>query len=106
MSKLPDFSKLPLSFSANAALGDWQNAAKAAQDEDAAATLRQTPEGIDIKPLYTAADRDGLPYLDSYPGLAPYIRGPYSTMYVNKPWTVRQYAGFSTAVKRVAFFRR
>ena len=106
MSKLPDFSKLPLNFSANAALGDWQNAAKAAQDNDAAATLRQTPEGIDIKPLYTAADRDGLPYLDSYPGLAPYIRGPYSTMYVNKPWTVRQYAGFSTAEESNAFYRR
>jgi methylmalonyl-CoA mutase len=106
MSKLPDFSKLPLNFSANAALGDWQNAAKAAQDNDAAATLRQTPEGIDIKPLYTAADRDRLPYLDSYPGLAPYIRGPYATMYVNKPWTVRQYAGFSTAEESNAFYRR
>ena len=68
--------------------------------------LRQTPEGIDVKPLYTAADRDGLPYLDSYPGLAPFIRGPYSTMYVNKPWTVRQYAGFSTAEESNAFYRR
>ncbi|MGB2227845.1 MAG: methylmalonyl-CoA mutase, partial [Parvibaculales bacterium] len=76
------------------------------QDNDDAATLRQTPEGIDVKPLYTAADRDGLPYLDSYPGLAPFIRGPYSTMYVNKPWTVRQYAGFSTAEESNAFYRR
>ena len=106
MSKLPDFSKLSLNLNASTDLGDWQNAAKAAQDNDDAATLRQTPEGIDVKPLYTAADRDGLPYLNSYPGLAPFIRGPYSTMYVNKPWTVRQYAGFSTAEESNAFYRR
>jgi methylmalonyl-CoA mutase len=106
MSKLPDFSKLSLKLTASADVGAWQNAAKAAQDNDDAATLRQTPEGIDVQPLYTAADRDGLPYLDSYPGLAPYIRGPYATMYVNKPWTVRQYAGFSTAEESNAFYRR
>ncbi|HAT07988.1 MAG TPA: methylmalonyl-CoA mutase [Rhodobiaceae bacterium] len=106
MSKLPDFSKLSLNLHASADASAWQNAAKAAQDNDDAATLRQTPEGIDIKPLYTAADRDGLPYLDNYPGLAPYIRGPYATMYVNKPWTVRQYAGFSTAEESNAFYRR
>ena len=106
MSKLPDFSKLSLSLNASADVGAWQNAAKTVQDNDDAATLRQTPEGIDVKPLYTAADRDGLPYLDSYPGLAPFIRGPYSTMYVNKPWTVRQYAGFSTAEESNAFYRR
>ena len=106
MSKLPDFSKLSLNLNASADVGAWQNAAKAAQDNQDAATLRQTPEGIDVKPLYTAADRNGLPYLDNYPGLAPYIRGPYATMYVNKPWTVRQYAGFSTAEESNAFYRR
>ena len=106
MSKLPDFSKLSLNLNASADVGAWQNAAKAAQDNEDGATLRQTPEGIDVKPLYTAADRDGLPYLDSYPGLAPFIRGPYSTMYINKPWTVRQYAGFSTAEESNAFYRR
>ena len=106
MSKLPDFSKLSLNLNASADVSAWQNAAKAAQDNQDAATLRQTPEGIDVKPLYTAADRDGLPYLDNYPGLAPYIRGPYATMYVNKPWTVRQYAGFSTAEESNAFYRR
>ena len=106
MSKLPDFSKLSLNLNASADVDAWQNAAKAAQDNQDAATLRQTPEGIDVKPLYTAADRDGLPYLDNYPGLAPYIRGPYATMYVNKPWTVRQYAGFSTAEESNAFYRR
>ena len=106
MSKLPDFSKLSLNTQPQGDLSGWQSAAKSAQDTSDGAGLRHTPEGIDINPLYTAADRDGLPYLDSFPGLAPYIRGPYATMYVNKPWTVRQYAGFSTAEESNAFYRR
>jgi methylmalonyl-CoA mutase len=65
-----------------------------------------TPEGIDVAPLYTAADLDGLDFLDTYPGIAPYLRGPYPTMYVNQPWTIRQYAGFSTAEDSNAFYRR
>lgn len=65
-----------------------------------------TPEGILVKPLYTAADRDGLPFVDTLPGLPPYLRGPYPTMYVNQPWTIRQYAGFSTAEDSNAFYRR
>ena len=69
-----------------------------------------TPEGIEVKPVYIAADRDeavaaGYP-LDSFPGEAPFIRGPYPTMYVNQPWTIRQYAGFSTAAESNAFYRR
>ncbi|GAA1088000.1 methylmalonyl-CoA mutase [Tsukamurella strandjordii] len=69
-----------------------------------------TPEGIDVKPVYTRADRDavaeaGFP-VDSYPGAVPFIRGPYPTMYVNQPWTIRQYAGFSTAAESNAFYRR
>ncbi|MCZ4079773.1 methylmalonyl-CoA mutase [Rhodococcus sp. H36-A4] len=69
-----------------------------------------TPEGIDVKPVFTKADRDaaeaeGYP-LDSYPGTPPFIRGPYPTMYVNQPWTIRQYAGFSTAAESNAFYRR
>jgi methylmalonyl-CoA mutase len=69
-----------------------------------------TPEHIDVKPVYIAADRDaavaaGYP-LDSFPGAVPYIRGPYPTMYVNQPWTIRQYAGFSTAADSNAFYRR
>ena len=69
-----------------------------------------TPEGIDVKPVYIAADRDaavaaGYP-LDSFPGAPPYVRGPYPTMYVNQPWTIRQYAGFSTAAESNAFYRR
>jgi methylmalonyl-CoA mutase len=69
-----------------------------------------TPEGIDVKPVYTEADRDaaeaeGYP-LHSYPGAPPFLRGPYPTMYVNQPWTIRQYAGFSTAAESNAFYRR
>jgi methylmalonyl-CoA mutase len=69
-----------------------------------------TPEGIDVRPVYIAADRDaavdaGYP-LDSFPGEPPYVRGPYPTMYVNQPWTIRQYAGFSTAAESNAFYRR
>ena len=65
-----------------------------------------TPEGIVVKPRYTAADLDGLDFLGTYPGLVPYLRGPYPTMYVNQPWTIRQYAGFSTAEESNAFYRR
>ncbi|WP_109472251.1 methylmalonyl-CoA mutase [Ornithinimicrobium cavernae] len=64
------------------------------------------PEGIDVKPLYTAADLAGLDALDTYPGLAPFLRGPYPGMYATQPWTVRQYAGFSTAEESNAFYRR
>src|ERR1041385_714693 len=65
-----------------------------------------TPEGIPVKPAYGAADLAGLDFLDTYPGIAPYLRGPYPTMYVTQPWTVRQYAGFSTAEDSNAFYRR
>ncbi len=106
MSQLPDFSKRPLSLTTKGDLVSWQSAAQDAQTNRSGASQRNTPEGIDVKPLYTPSDRDALPYLDSFPGIAPYIRGPYATMYVNKPWTVRQYAGFSTAEKSNAFYRR
>ncbi len=65
-----------------------------------------TPEGIAVKARHTAADLAGLPHLDSWPGLPPFVRGPYPTMYVNQPWTIRQYAGFSTAEESNAFYRR
>jgi len=66
----------------------------------------RTPEGVDVRPLYTKADRDDLGFVDSLPGIAPFVRGPYPTMYVNQPWTIRQYAGFSTADESNAFYRR
>jgi methylmalonyl-CoA mutase len=81
------------------------------QDPDAAppppaAEPWRTPEGIDVKPRYTAADLAGLDFTGGYPGLAPYLRGPYPTMYATNPWTIRQYAGFSTAEESNAFYRR
>ncbi len=65
-----------------------------------------TPEQIEVKPLYTEADLEGLDFLDTIPGAPPFLRGPYATMYVNQPWTIRQYAGFSTAEESNAFYRR
>ncbi|MER8435837.1 methylmalonyl-CoA mutase [Mesorhizobium sp. M1312] len=67
---------------------------------------RMTPEGLAIKHLYNQGDLHGLPHLDTYPGLPPFVRGPYPTMYVQQPWTIRQYAGFSTAEESNAFYRR
>ncbi len=66
----------------------------------------ETPEGIAVKPVYGKEDREGLDFIDGFPGLPPYLRGPYPTMYVQRPWTVRQYSGFSTAEDSNAFYRR
>jgi methylmalonyl-CoA mutase len=86
---------------------DWR--ASAAQDlkgADPESLVWHTPEGIDVKPLYTAADLAGIEGLDSLPGFAPFTRGVRATMYANRPWTIRQYAGFSTAEESNAFYRR
>ncbi len=66
----------------------------------------KTPELIDVKPVYTKEDLEGMEHLDYAAGLPPYLRGPYSVMYVLRPWTIRQYAGFSTAEESNAFYRR
>jgi len=66
----------------------------------------QTPEGISVKPVYTAEDIEGLEHVNTMPGMAPYVRGPKATMYAGRPWTIRQYAGFSTAKESNAFYRR
>ena len=105
MSKLPDFSTIALDWRTQTPLKKWENAAHDAQ-KNGGAGQRKTPEGIAIKPLYTAEDSSALAWRDSYPGFAPFIRGPYATMYVNKAWTIRQYAGFSTARESNAFYRR
>ncbi len=105
MSRIPDFSKLALPDAPRASLEDWQRQA-AEQGLDPAWSTWNTPEGIPVKPLYTAADLAPLEHLDSWPGFAPFVRGPYATMYVGRPWTVRQYAGFSTAEDSNAFYRR
>jgi methylmalonyl-CoA mutase len=89
-------------------LADWQKLA--AKDVGENATLEslnwQTPEGIEVKPLYTAADLEALEHVETLPGFAPYMRGPRATMYAVRPWTIRQYAGFSTAEESNAFYKR
>jgi hypothetical protein len=88
-------------------LSDWQKAArKSAPGGDVAALSWTTPEGLVVKPLYTAADLQGLPHADTLPGFAPFVRGPQATMYAVRPWTIRQYAGFSTAEESNAFYRK
>jgi methylmalonyl-CoA mutase len=92
---------------APATLEQWARAAtRAAPDGDLARLNWVTPEGITVKPLYTAADLAGLPYTDTLPGFEPFVRGPQPTMYAVRPWTLRQYAGFSTAEESNAFYRR
>ncbi|CAA7620198.1 methylmalonyl-CoA mutase [Magnetospirillum sp. LM-5] len=92
---------------AKKSLSDWE--ALASKDLKGASpeTLNwETPEGIVVKPLYTAADLEGMENLDTLPGFPPFLRGPRATMYAAKPWTVRQYAGFSTAEASNAFYRK
>ncbi|MEO5840718.1 MAG: methylmalonyl-CoA mutase [Acidimicrobiales bacterium] len=108
MADIPNFADVELE-GAHAAAGsvaDWQDAVEGETGKAVDALLWDTPEGIGVKPLYTAADLDGLDFLQTYPGIAPYLRGPYPTMYVNQPWTIRQYAGFSTPEESNAFYRR
>ncbi|WP_026346234.1 methylmalonyl-CoA mutase [Variovorax atrisoli] len=81
-------------------------AAKSAPGGDLSALNWITPDGITVKPLYTAADLQGLKYTDTLPGFEPYLRGPQATMYSVRPWTIRQYAGFSTAEESNAFYRK
>ncbi|WP_127090040.1 methylmalonyl-CoA mutase [Aquabacter cavernae] len=93
MSRLPAFAEI-----------DWR--APDLAPPAAADAPWMTPEGIAVKSLYGAGDVADLTFLDTYPGIAPYLRGPYPTMYANQPWTIRQYAGFSTAEDSNAFYRR
>ena len=109
MSQIPDFTTIALDdgMAPDIDLESWESSLAEETGKDPSALLWSTPEGIDIKPLYTAADLgDDLAHIDGYPGFAPYLRGPYPTMYTNQPWTVRQYAGFSTAEDSNAFYRR
>lgn len=102
---VPDFTGIELgSPSAAGSTEEWRAAAKRASDGDG--SLWETPEGIAVQPLYTGHDLEDVDFLGTYPGTAPYLRGPYPTMYVNQPWTIRQYAGFSTAEESNAFYRR
>jgi methylmalonyl-CoA mutase len=96
MSPIPDFASVPFA----------DPALSTATAAGPAAPLWLTPEDIPVKPVYGPEDVAGLDFLDTWPGIAPYLRGPYPTMYVTQPWTVRQYAGFSTAEDSNAFYRR
>jgi methylmalonyl-CoA mutase len=87
-------------------LADWEKQAAGELKGESPASLDwMTPEGLRVKPLYTAADLEGLETLGTLPGIPPYTRGPRATMYANRPWTIRQYAGFSTAEESNAFYR-
>ncbi|HEY2205109.1 MAG TPA: methylmalonyl-CoA mutase [Pseudonocardia sp.] len=105
---IPDFGGLPFEEPAADPSAAKQWAEQVAEDTgtDPAELAWTTPEGIDVPRLYTAGDTEGLDFLNTLPGIAPYLRGPYPTMYVTQPWTVRQYAGFSTAGESNAFYRR
>jgi methylmalonyl-CoA mutase len=90
-----------------ATLEQWAKAAaKSAPGGDLSAIKWVTPDGIEVKPLYTAEDLKALPYTNTLPGFEPYLRGPQATMYAARPWTIRQYAGFSTAEESNAFYRK
>ncbi|MEU5162730.1 methylmalonyl-CoA mutase [Streptomyces sp. NPDC020875] len=104
---IPDFTGIALGRGASAADQDrWRAAVKESTGRDVDDLVWETPEGIPVKALYTADDLAPVDFLGTYPGIAPFLRGPYPTMYVNQPWTVRQYAGFSTAEESNAFYRR
>jgi len=98
MSKAPEFSQTSFE--------QWAQAAARSAGGDLARLNWGTPEGITVKPLYRAADVGGLQYSDTLPGFEPYLRGPQPTMYAVRPWTIRQYAGFSTAEESNAFYRQ
>jgi len=95
MTLIPDFTKIGLEAGVAPGAG-----------KPAAGPVWLTPEGIPVKPVYTAADTAGLDFLETMPGIAPFLRGPYPAMYALQPWTIRQYAGFSTAEDSNAFYRR
>lgn len=88
------------------ATNEWRALAEKELKASPETLLWRTPEGIDIKPLYTADDLDGIDHLNTLPGMKPFVRGPRATMYAGRPWTIRQYAGFSTAEASNAFYRR
>ncbi|ABA05492.1 heterodimeric methylmalonyl-CoA mutase large subunit precursor [Nitrobacter winogradskyi Nb-255] len=96
MARVPDFADVAFEPVAPPVAGGFERSPE----------VWLTPEGIPVKTAYSEADLDGIDFLDTWPGIAPYLRGPYPTMYVNQPWTIRQYAGFSTAEDSNAFYRR
>jgi methylmalonyl-CoA mutase len=108
-AKIPNFANVDLSSTSNSGrldVGEWQIKAEAESGKNVDDLAWPSPEGISIKPLFTANDIAEVDFLDTRPGVAPFLRGPYPAMYVTQPWTIRQYAGFSTAEDSNAFYRR
>ncbi|MDR7075156.1 methylmalonyl-CoA mutase [Neobacillus niacini] len=106
-SQKPDFQHISLFDEQDSMTKEqWQEQVDREIEGSIDEMLFETNEQIQLKPLYTSEDREGIQHLDDLPGLPPFTRGPYPTMYVNRPWTVRQYAGFSTAEESNAFYRR
>ncbi|HEY2791289.1 MAG TPA: methylmalonyl-CoA mutase [Micromonosporaceae bacterium] len=106
---IPDFAHAELTEPTTKPADDgaaWRDAILAETGKPVEELVWHTPEGIEVPPVFTAADLSDVDFLGTYPGIAPYLRGPYPTMYVNQPWTIRQYAGFSTAEESNAFYRR
>lgn len=108
MSRIPDFTQVDLRSETRAMQREdwelaWSMRTSGGSPEDA---VVETPEGISLQPLYTATDLEEVGHLGGLPGFSPFLRGPYPTMYVQRPWTIRQYAGFSTAEASNAFYRR
>lgn len=106
MSNKPDFKNISLFNHKQESKEEWERKAQEELNVPFEELLYETYEHIHVKPLYTEEDIKDIEHLDGKPGLPPYTRGPYPTMYVNRPWTVRQYAGFSTAEESNAFYRR
>ncbi|GAA1975372.1 methylmalonyl-CoA mutase [Amycolatopsis minnesotensis] len=103
---IPNFADVELGTPEPSDAAAWAEALHASTGKGADALAWETPEGIGVKPVYTAADLSEVDFLGTFPGMPPFLRGPYPTMYVNQPWTIRQYAGFSTAAESNAFYRR
>ncbi|RLB97187.1 MAG: methylmalonyl-CoA mutase, partial [Deltaproteobacteria bacterium] len=94
MSQMPDLNR-------------WEElAAKQLRGKPLESLTKKTMEGIDVKPLYTAKDLENVEFINNLPGFEPFVRGPMATMYAGRPWTIRQYAGFSTAKESNAFYRK
>ena len=106
---VPDFTSIPFSpfpVTNDDKAPDWDELSSDYLDASVEEYIWHAPEGIPVKPLYTKDDLQSLDFVNTLPGFPPFLRGPYPTMYVNQPWTIRQYAGFSTAAESNAFYRR
>jgi len=107
MKTFPDFTQVPLNApAAPVTFEAWRAKFEHETGKSLESVVQKTLEQLDLQPLYTGEDLKGCEHLNTMPGLAPFVRGPYGSMYVSKPWTVRQYAGFSTAEESNAFYRR